>query len=213
MVKRTGNPVMEAFYMNNIGEIALEKGRLEEAETLLTGAWEIWRAAGYRSGVAYDQCNFGRVACAQARYEDALRLFEQSRDESHSIGGHSEALEADARMTACLLLSGRPGDALALVAEALDRARFLGGVSAQTALLYRVRGAALLATAELGAARQALPKSLDAARARRASYEEASPFGFWPRSRFAPAVRPATSFSLRAKPYSIDSECCGHPIR
>ena len=173
MVKRTGNPVMEAFYMNNIGEIALEQGRLDEADHLFTGAWEIWQAAGYRSGVAYALCNRGRVALAQARYEEALALFVQSRDESHAIGGHADALEAEARMAECLFRSGKVQDALAQVAEALDRARVLGGVSAQNALLYRVRGAALLDTGDVDDARQALEMSLAAARVRNARYDEA----------------------------------------
>jgi len=173
MVRRTGNAVMDAFYMNNIGEIALEQGRLGQAAELFTEASRIWRAAGYRSGAASIKCNLGRVACGERRYEDALRLFEESLAESEGVGGQVEALDTSARMAECLLLSGEADAARRLAEQALERSRVLGGVAAQTPLLHRVRGVALLRRGDAASAGVALEQSLEAGRARGADYEVA----------------------------------------
>jgi class 3 adenylate cyclase/tetratricopeptide (TPR) repeat protein len=173
MVRRTGNPVMEAFYMNNIGEIALEQGRNDEAEQQFTSAWEIWEAAHYRAGAAGARINLGRVACAQGRYEDALVVYEEAREEMEKIGGLADALDAIARKAECLAFAGRYEEALRLADEALERSKTLGGVPPQSALLNRVRGAALLRAGDRGSARKALEQSLEAARSRTAGYEEA----------------------------------------
>ena len=173
MVRRTGNAVMDAFYMNNIGEIALEQGRLEQAAELFTEASRIWRAAGYRSGAASIKCNLGRVACGEGRYGDALRLFEESLAESEGVGGQVEALDTSARMAECMLLSGDADAARSLAEQALERSRALGGVAAQTPLLHRVRGVALLRAGDDTSAAAALEQSLEAGRARGADYEVA----------------------------------------
>ncbi len=173
MVRRTGNSAMDAFYMNNIGEISLEQGRLDEAAAMFTDAWRIWRASGYRSGAASVKCLLGRVRCAEARYGEALELFTESLQESQGVGGNVEVLDTKARMAECVLLAGDTQAALEASGEALEQSRALGGVSAQHALLYRIRGAALLRCGDLDAAGQALEESLRAAAARDADYERA----------------------------------------
>lgn len=173
MVRRTGNSTMDAFYMNNIGEISLEQGRLQEAAVMFTDASRIWRAAGYRSGAASVKCLLGRVRCGEGRYTDALELFEESLQESQGVGGHVEVLETRARKAECLLLGGAPEAALRASDEAIEQSRALGGVSAQHALLLRIRGAALVRRGELDAAVDALEESLGAAAARDADYERA----------------------------------------
>ncbi len=50
--RRTGNDVNAAFEVFNIGEIALDQGRLDIAEEQFSKVSRAWRAAGYRSGVA-----------------------------------------------------------------------------------------------------------------------------------------------------------------
>jgi tetratricopeptide (TPR) repeat protein len=171
--RRTGNAVKTAFQVLNIGEIALDQGRFDEAEQAFDTAYRTWRAAGYRSGTAYVKCNLARLAAGRGHYDEALRLFEESVAESRDIGSHSEALEAQARMAECLLLSGDHTAALELADKALAQSRTLGGVPAQIPLIQRVRGAALARSGEPALAMEALEQSLQAARTRRAGYEAA----------------------------------------
>ena len=170
-VRRTGNAVMDAFYVFNIGEIALEQGHLETAEQHFETVSRTWRAAGYRSGAAFVKFNLARVASGQGRCDEALRLFKESVQESRDIGSHGEALEAQARMAECLLLSGKPAEAFSTADDALARAQNLGGVASQLPLLQRVRGVALAQLGDRQAAMDALGQSLHAARTRRAEYE------------------------------------------
>jgi class 3 adenylate cyclase/tetratricopeptide (TPR) repeat protein len=170
-VRRTGNAVMDAFYVFNIGEIALDQGHLETAEQHFETVSRTWRAAGYRSGAAFVKFNLARVASGQGRCDEALRLFEESVQESRDIGSHGEALDAQARMAECLLLSGKPAEALSTADDALARAQSLGGVASQLPLLQRIRGVALAHLGNARAAMDALEQSLRAARTRRAEFE------------------------------------------
>ena len=171
--RRTGNAVQDAFYIFNIGEIALDQGHLDEAEEQFETASRAWRAAGYRSGAADVKGKLARIATARGRYGEALSLFEEAIKELREVGSHADILEAQAHMTECLLLSGEPDAALVMVDEALALAKSLGGTPPQMTILQRVRGAALVRRGEVGAANQALEHSLDAARIRRAEYEAA----------------------------------------
>ena len=170
---RTGNAVMDAIYVSNIGEIALDQGRLEDAERHFENASRVVRAARYRAGTAYVNINLARLAARQGRYGDSLRIFEESIAESRDVGAGEKLLEAQARKAECLMLSGEVTGALSLAEEALLHARTLGGVPAQIPLLQRVRGAALARTGDRAAAAEALEQSLLAARERGAEYEVA----------------------------------------
>jgi tetratricopeptide (TPR) repeat protein len=171
--RRTGNAVNDAFYIFNIGEIALDQGHLDEAEEHFETASRAWRAAGYRSGAADVKGKLGRVATARGLYDDALALFEECIQELREVGSHGDILEAQARMTECLLYGGRLDEALAMADDSLALARSLGGTPPQVAILQRVRGAALARNGQRDAARQALEQSLQAAQLRRAEYEAA----------------------------------------
>jgi class 3 adenylate cyclase/tetratricopeptide (TPR) repeat protein len=171
--RRTGNDVNAAFEVFNIGEIALDQGRLDIAEEQFEKVSRAWRAVGYRSGVADVLGKQARAAAGRGRFEEALALFEEAIVEFRDIGSQADALEATARMAECLLLGGRPDAALSLADEAQSQARSLGGVPAQIPLIQRVRGAVLARSGERGAAVDALEQSLHAARIRGAQYEEA----------------------------------------
>ncbi len=171
--RRTGNDVNAAFEVFNIGEIALDQGRLDIAEEQFNKVSRAWRAAGYRSGVADVIGKLARTAAGRGRFEEALALFEEAIVEVRDIGSQADALEATARMAECLLLAGRPELALTLAEEAQSQARGLGGVPAQIPLIQRVRGAVLARSGATEAAVEALEQSMDAARTRGAQYEEA----------------------------------------
>jgi tetratricopeptide (TPR) repeat protein len=113
------------------------------------------------------------VAQGHGKYDDALRLYEESIEESRHIGSLGETLEARARMAECLLLSGDPETARSVADDALIQARSLGGVPAQIPLLQRVRGISFALTGQPTSAAAALEQSLAAARTRDAEYEVA----------------------------------------
>ena len=169
--RRTGNAVMDAFYVFNIGEIALEQGHLDEAEEAFVAVNRTWRAAGYRSGAADAEGKLARVNAAQGRYGEALELFASCIGEMEDIGSRADALEASARMAECLLLSGESNGALDRADRSLRLAQDLGGVPPQIPLIHRVRALALARLGQTGAAGDALQQSLQAARGRGAEYE------------------------------------------
>ncbi len=194
-VQRTGNAVMDAFYVFNIGEIALDQGRLDEAERAFVAVRRTWRAAGYRSGVADAEGKLARVLAAQGRYEEAVPMFESAIAEMNDVGSRSDALEATARMAECMLLSGDSAGALAVTDRCLELSQSLGGLPPQAPLIYRVRGAALARRGEVAAAISALNDSLDAARRRDAEYEAALTLRVL--SQFASALQVASEETLR----------------
>ncbi len=172
-VRRTGNAVMDAFYVFNLGEIARDQGHLDEAERALTSALRTWRAAGYRSGTGYAKGMLARVATSQHRFGDALRLFEEAIEELSDIGSRGEVLEVQAGLAQYLLLSGDVAGALSLADETMSQAHALGGVAPQTPALHRVRGAALALAGDRDGARTSLRQSLRAAEVRDVEYEAA----------------------------------------
>ncbi len=169
--RRTGDDVVDAFYVFNIGEIALDQGRFDEAEKAFVAVGRTWRAAGYRSGAADARGKLARVRTGQGRYDEALALFASCIEEMGHIGSRADVLEASARMAECLLLSGDSGGALSVADRCVDLARDLGGIAPQIPLIQRVRGAALARAGEANAAIEALNQSLRAARSRGAEYE------------------------------------------
>jgi class 3 adenylate cyclase/tetratricopeptide (TPR) repeat protein len=170
-VKRTGNSVMDAFCRNNIAEIALDQGRLDESERLFHEALHIWRAAEYRSVIASATCNLARLAAARGDFDEALRQFEEAASQADHVGGQSEMLEIRTRTAECLLLMGDGDAALAMAEGCLEQIRALGGVPPQKPLLERIRGVVLFTRGVVDDARAALEESLGAAQARHATYE------------------------------------------
>jgi tetratricopeptide (TPR) repeat protein len=171
--RKTGDAVRVAFGTINIGEILSDQGHLQEAEALFKEARRVWQASGYRSGIAYAKSNLARVLSRMGRCDEALELFEEARTESNDVGASVEALEAEARIAECHVLNGDGRWALIYADEALERAQALGGVAAQSPMLHRVKGYALMQLGEMEAAREALERSLEHGRARRAEYEVA----------------------------------------
>ena len=172
MVRRTGNSVMDAFYMNNIGEIALEQGRLDEAAELFTEALRIWRAAGYRSGAASVKCRSAgwRVARGDMGTLCVVRGV-PARSPRGWAGTWRCSRPRPAWRSACCW----PG-ASERRWHAADSARAVacpGRGPAQHPLLFRVRGAALLRRGDGRGPVDALEAEPRAAAAREADYEQA----------------------------------------
>jgi tetratricopeptide (TPR) repeat protein len=144
---------------------------LEEAEPLFREALRVWRAAGFRAGVADATIHLGRVASRAGRFDEALASFDEARAEYVDVGAASLVLETDARIAECLLFEAKADDVLEIVDGALRRAEAMGGMGAQVAMLHRLRGYALAQRAAFEAASAAFDQSLAIARARDAAFE------------------------------------------
>jgi class 3 adenylate cyclase/tetratricopeptide (TPR) repeat protein len=167
---RTGDAVSAAYGTINIGEILSDQGHLEQAEQLFRSALRVWRASGYRAGVAAVEHQLARAAARAGRFEEAFALYEHSRAEFSAVGDRSSLVEINAKIAECHLWHGEPEAALRLVAETLPSSeRDGGGVHAP--MLRRIEGLALLDLGELAGAQAALEESLRLARARKAPYE------------------------------------------
>jgi tetratricopeptide (TPR) repeat protein len=165
----TGDPVNAAFGVCNVGEILSDQGRQEDAEPLVRHALRVWKAAGDAGGVAFAQGLLGRVAARSGRLGEALELYEHARAGYHAAGDSVGIVEIDTRITEALIFRGDGDEALELIEETLAKGD--AGVHALT--LRRLRGYALMQLGRLEDARRALDESLEGARARKASYEEA----------------------------------------
>jgi tetratricopeptide (TPR) repeat protein len=173
VVARTGNAVMDAFCRNNIAEIFLDQGRLDESESLFTEALRMWRAAEYQSVIASATCNLARLASARGRFDEALGRFEEAAGMADHVGGQAELREIRARTAECLLLAGDRDAAFVMAESCLEQLRTSDGVPPQVPLLYRITGVVLYTRGDFDAARSALEASLRAARARHADFEVA----------------------------------------
>jgi class 3 adenylate cyclase/tetratricopeptide (TPR) repeat protein len=167
-----GDPVAAADATFNSAEILADQGRLEEADVMIRDALRVWRASGARVRLATGLRLMGRIASRLGRFDDAMPLLQEAREEFQAIGADSEVIETDARIAGSLVRQGRTGEGLALACDALGRAE-ARNTATFLALLHRIRGFAYVQAGELDAARQAFEESLAAARAQRAEYEEA----------------------------------------
>jgi hypothetical protein len=91
--------------------------------------------------------------------------------EFEDVGARVDALETEARIAESHVFEGDAPEALRVADAAIAHARALGGVTAQSAMLHRIRGYALLQLGQVAAARKALDESLEAARQRNEDYE------------------------------------------
>ena len=175
---KIGDAVSAAFGTVNAGEILSDQGRFDEAEAAFRKALRVWKAAGDRSGVAYALSNLGRLAYRRGAYDEAMQTLTEARTEFEESGSSSDALEAEARMAECTLLAGQTTEALDQTTKLLERTASPDGAPGPlTAMLYRVKGSALVELYDLPAAREALEEGLRIARERNATYDVALTLG------------------------------------
>jgi class 3 adenylate cyclase/tetratricopeptide (TPR) repeat protein len=172
--EKIGDAVSAAIGTVNAGEILSDQGRFDEAEPLFRKAARVWKAAGDRSGYAFALSNLGRLAYRRGAFEEAAQLLQEARAEFAATGAEADVAEADARIAECALLSGRYDETLRLSEELLERTKAATGATGPlTPMLYRLKGAALVALCDLPPAREALERSLNIARERSASFDVA----------------------------------------
>jgi tetratricopeptide (TPR) repeat protein len=95
--ERAGSLVDRAIYMNNVGEIRSDQGRIAEAEVLLEQAHQLWTGAGWRIGSGWAKSNLGRAAARAGRLDDAASILRQACELLGAIGAEGMLLETEAR--------------------------------------------------------------------------------------------------------------------
>ncbi len=168
---RVGDPVSAAKASINIGELLVDLGELEEAEAVLTDAQRVLRAAGDHYLVGLVQSYLGRAAAGGGHFEEARELFERSKQEFASLGARGDMIEVDARIAECDLYEGLGWRALGTITETIGEAESEGSLGVLDALLYRIRGYALMQVDDLFGAEASLRQSLDSAKARDAHHD------------------------------------------
>jgi class 3 adenylate cyclase/tetratricopeptide (TPR) repeat protein len=171
--QRIGDEEGVAGAQKNLGLLLAEQGRLSEAAEVIGASLRSWQAAGYRASVARAQRELAWIAARSGRHGEAFALLQTAHAAFQGVGAEVDDIDTLAVVAECHLLKGEPVEALAIVDEALAHDLVLGGVSAQSPLLHRLRGYALLRTGRSMRAREALDASLEAARARDMDYEAA----------------------------------------
>jgi tetratricopeptide (TPR) repeat protein len=171
--ERVGDQDGVAVTKKNLGQLLCEQGRLAEAAELVGDALRIWQAAGHRAGVATAQRELAWIAARSGRHAEATALLDEAHAAFQVVGARVEDIDTLGVVAECHLLTGAPGKALTVLTEALDLDVALSGTSAQSPLLHRLHGYALMRTGAFDAARIAFEASLRAGRGRDADYEVA----------------------------------------
>jgi class 3 adenylate cyclase/tetratricopeptide (TPR) repeat protein len=169
--ERIGDVVGAATITNNIAEIKSDQGYLSTAAELCDEAREVFENAGHRMATAVSLCNLGRVVARQGRVDEARRLLLDALADFLEIDSGSLVIEARARLAELSVLAGEPESAIAQADETLQAIAETKGGSVHHALVYRVRGYALLQLQRFDEADEALQMSLQLARDAEESYE------------------------------------------
>ena len=154
-----------------MAEILVDQGELEEAGSRFRDALRIWRASGYRQGVAFAVANLGKIASRQGRFDEAVELLGEARRSFDEVGSSSYVLDVDARLAENAVFAGEPDAAIERVDAALKRADAMGGMPVISAILYRVRAYAGIQQGDAAAAVEDATTSVRLARDREATFE------------------------------------------
>jgi tetratricopeptide (TPR) repeat protein len=120
--RRSGNEALAALAGANHGEILVNQGRLDEAESLLLEAQRVLRATGSES-VQFADFQLGRLAMERGDLERAERLLTCSHQDATAVGMHGSALEVAIQLSRCHLLRDDPSTALDILRRAQRAAK------------------------------------------------------------------------------------------
>lgn len=166
-----GDEVNAAYGTANVAEILLDQGRLEEAESRFRDALRVWRASGYRQGVAFAVANLGKIASRQSHFQEAMRLLQEAKSGFEEVGFSSYVAEANARLAENDVFRAEPRAAVERVEATMRRAQAMGGMPALAAVLHRVRAYARLQLGDASGAVEDAATSVRLARERNARFE------------------------------------------
>jgi predicted ATPase/class 3 adenylate cyclase len=172
LCQRTGNAVEAAIGTYNIGEVLIDQGHYDRAQSYIDEADRVWRASDYRGGVGVAQMQLARLDAARGQFDAALARLAAARRMLAEINADSDVVEVDLRAAECQLAAGDHRAAGRTVDETLRRDQALGGVIDHAPLL-RVLASVLTAGGDLDLAEQTIVASLDEAEQRGASFDVA----------------------------------------
>lgn len=170
--QRAGALVNNAIYLNNIGEIRSDQGRLIEAERLFSEALGLWTSGGWRIGSGWALSNLGRAAARAGDLDLARERLARSCAVLSEIGGEAMLVETEAREMERLVLAGDGPGALAMADDLLARSGRLGLVSV-TDMVRRLAGYAWCQVGDPQRGTALIEESLVGTDERGAEYEAA----------------------------------------
>ena len=109
--RRSGNEALAAVAAMNQGEILVNQGRLDEAESVLLEARRVLRATGSEAA-QFTDLQLGRVAIERGDLAEAERFLTHAQQDAAAVGRHGSALEAAIHLSRCHLLRDDPAAAL-----------------------------------------------------------------------------------------------------
>jgi tetratricopeptide (TPR) repeat protein len=126
-----------------IGQMLVDQGRLDEAETVLTGCVRIFRASRDRYLLGCALIPFGRARTHSGRCDQGLEALEEAKSSLEEVGAQAEVIEAEASIAEAYVYLGRSTEALSTIEKASEDIRGMGGQSPVVSQLERAKGYAL----------------------------------------------------------------------
>jgi tetratricopeptide (TPR) repeat protein len=154
-----GDMLGAAATEHNVGDVLLRQGRLEEAERVLTALVTVFRGLGSEDYRASTVRWLGLAAVRAGRLGEGRALIDEARDSFQRLGLASEVVETDSVVVELLLASDDAAGACDLAEAAIQQAQSLDA-GYLLPVLYRLKGAALLALGEESAAVEELNEGL-----------------------------------------------------
>jgi tetratricopeptide (TPR) repeat protein len=167
--ERVGDVIDAAGTDANIGEVLVNQGRLDEAESVLADASRVLRASGHRWGGAFVAMHQGRILMARDDLAAAEEALTRVLDQFLALGRAASAYETSLHLADCIQRAGRPEQALDILARAARLTT--DDVSIFDAAHDRIAAAALAAANRWEEATLALESGIRVARERGLEYE------------------------------------------
>ena len=167
---RSGDAIDSALQNKNLGELLLSRGRLNEAEALLTEALRVMRACGWTEGIGAVETQMGQLLIERGALDEADELPVRTAAESTAIGQPQTALEAIVIRAAGRVLAGECELALSMLPSEPGPADEGSAILGPRVALVRALACARLG--RLDEARRACRAGREAARAHGLPYEE-----------------------------------------
>jgi len=168
--QRAGYVVGAALADNNLGEILTVQFRLEAAESLLTRASRVLRAADYPNGLFMTISGLSRILAWRGQVEQAAEMQYEALDGFRTLGAVDYVADSLLRLVEIHVLAGNADAALSVADEAASSLASLGEIPVLPAILARLRGQARVLAGRPQDAR------LDFERARSLAERDASPY-------------------------------------
>jgi class 3 adenylate cyclase/tetratricopeptide (TPR) repeat protein len=169
--QRSGNVLLEAVSINNIGEILSDQGDLDGARKAFSEALRTWRWAKYPIGIALATSNLGRAAVRAGDLAVGAEHLADAQHQFAALGADSLGAEVLVRLAELAVASRDGAQGLRLADDALTHPACSAGANPLLAAAQRLRGQALSLLGRAADAAAAFSTSIETARGCRADYE------------------------------------------